>query len=74
MYCFGHPEVYVSIILAFGIISIIISGILQLKIFVNQPMVFAMSSVSLLGTLVWGPSYETVGLESDTRAYQELQS
>ena len=66
---FGHPEVYILIIPAFGIISIIISGILQLIIFGNQSMIFAMSSISLLGSLVWGHHMYTVGLESDTRAY-----
>jgi heme/copper-type cytochrome/quinol oxidase subunit 1 len=66
---FGHPEVYILIIPAFGIISIIISGILQIIIFGNQSMIFAMSSISLLGSLVWGHHMYTVGLESDTRAY-----
>jgi heme/copper-type cytochrome/quinol oxidase subunit 1 len=66
---FGHPEVYILIIPAFGIISIIISGILQKIIFGNQSMIFAMSSISLLGSLVWGHHMYTVGLESDTRAY-----
>ena len=51
---FGHPEVYILIIPAFGIVSRIISGILQLIIFAKQSMIFAMSSISLLGSLVWG--------------------
>ena len=66
---FGHPEVHILIIPAFGIISIIISGILQNIIFGNQSMIFAMSSISLLGSLVWGHHMYTVGLETDTRAY-----
>merc|ERR1712146_158913 len=66
---FGHPEVYILIIPAFGIISIIISGILHKIIFGNQSMIFAMSSISLLGSLVWGHHMYTVGLEGDTRAY-----
>jgi cytochrome c oxidase subunit 1 len=66
---FGHPEVYILIIPAFGIISIIISGILQKIIFGNQSMIFAMSCISLLGTVVWGHHMYTVGLETDTRAY-----
>ena len=44
---FGHPEVYILIIPAFGIISIIISGIAQKIIFGNQSMIFAMSCISL---------------------------
>merc|ERR1712057_150240 len=58
---FGHPEVYILIIPAFGIISKIISG--------NQSMIFAMSCISLLGSVVWGHHMYTVGLETDTRAY-----
>jgi cytochrome c oxidase subunit 1 len=50
---FGHPEVYILIIPAFGIISIIISGLSNKIIFGNQSMIFAMSSISLLGSLVW---------------------
>ena len=60
---FGHPEVYILIIPAFGIISIIISGILQKIIFGNQSMIFAMSCISLLGTVVWGHHMYTVGLD-----------
>ena len=66
---FGHPEVYILIIPAFGIISIIISGILQIIIFGNQSMIFAMSCISLLGSVVWGHHMYTAGLETDTRAY-----
>merc|ERR1711874_758708 len=66
---FGHPEVYILIIPAFGVISIIISGIAQKIIFGIQSMIFAMSCISLLGTLVWGHHMYTIGLETDTRAY-----
>jgi cytochrome c oxidase subunit 1 len=66
---FGHPEVYILIIPAFGIISIIISGIAQKIIFGNQSMIFAMSCISLLGSVLWGHHMYTVGLETDSRAY-----
>merc|ERR1711884_397045 len=66
---FGHPEVYILIIPAFGVISIIISGISQKIIFGNQSMIFAMSCISLLGSVVWGHHMYSVGLETDTRAY-----
>merc|ERR1711963_629658 len=66
---FGHPEVYILIIPAFGVISIIISSSYQKMVFGNQSMIFAMSCISLLGTVVWGHHMYTVGLETDTRAY-----
>merc|ERR1712134_32726 len=66
---FGHPEVYILIVPAFGVISIIISGVSQKIIFGNQSMIFAMSCISLLGSVLWGHHMYTVGLETDTRAY-----
>merc|ERR1712182_158867 len=66
---FGHPEVHILIIPAFGIISIIISSSYQKMVFGNQSMIFAMSCISLLGSVVWGHHMYTVGLETYTRAY-----
>merc|ERR1711981_1438976 len=54
---------------AFGVISITISGVSQKIIFGNQSMIFAMSCISLLGSVVWGHHMYTVGLETDTRSY-----
>merc|ERR1739840_66118 len=47
----------------------VISGVAQKIIFGNQSMIFAMSCISLLGSVVWGHHMYTVGLETDTRAY-----
>merc|ERR1712190_338856 len=66
---FGHPEVYILIIPAFGVISIVISGVLQKIIFGNQSMIYAMSCIYLIGSVVRGHHMYTVGLETDTRAY-----
>ena len=45
-------------------IFIEISFILQKIIFGNPSMIFAMSCISLLGSVVWGHHMYTVGLES----------
>merc|ERR1711887_207046 len=66
---FGHPEVYILIIPAFVVISIVISAVAQKIIFGNQSMILAMSCISLIGSIVWGHHMYTVGLETDTRAY-----
>jgi cytochrome c oxidase subunit 1 len=66
---FGHPEVYILILPAFGICSQGISLSSQNIIFGNQSMVLAMGCISILGSVVWGHHIYTVGLEADTRAY-----
>merc|ERR1712154_387245 len=55
--------------MGFGVISIVISGVSQRIIFGNQSMIFAMSCISLLGSVVWGHHMYSAGLETDTRAY-----
>merc|ERR1712154_210960 len=71
---FGHPEVYILIIPAFGVISIVISGVSQRIIFGNQSMIFAMSCISLLGSVVWGHHMYTVGLETGTKIFNWLST
>jgi cytochrome c oxidase subunit 1 len=66
---FGHPEVYILVLPAFGLTSSVVSGIVQLVLFGNLSMILAMSCISLLGSIVWAHHMFTVGLISDTRAY-----
>ena len=59
---FGHPEVYILALPAFGIVSQVIPAFARKPLFGYASMVYATASIAILSFFVWAHHMFTVGL------------
>lgn len=66
---FGHPEVYVIILPAFGIISLTIARWIRSSVSGHLGMILAILSISIVGFFVWAHHMYVAGISEDARLY-----
>ncbi len=66
---FGHPEVYIMILPAFGVVSEIIPTFARKPLFGYQAMVYATASIAFLSFIVWAHHMFTVGMPLGGQLY-----
>jgi cytochrome c oxidase subunit 1 len=66
---FGHPEVYIMILPAFGIVSQIVPTFARKPLFGYSSMVYATSSIAILSFIVWAHHMFTVGMPAASQLF-----
>ena len=66
---FGHPEVYIMILPAFGIVSAVIPTFSRKKLFGYASMVYATSAIAILSFIVWAHHMFATGMPVTGQLY-----
>ncbi len=65
---FGHPEVYVLVIPAFGVVNAVIPNLNFRRIASKHHLIWAVYIMNYMGFLVWGHHMYLIGLDHRSRA------
>ena len=69
IWIWGHPEVYILILPAFGIFSEVVATFSQKKLFGYTTMVWAILIIAFLSFVVWLHHFFTMGAGADVNAF-----
>ncbi|KPZ11032.1 Cytochrome o ubiquinol oxidase, subunit I [Pseudomonas amygdali pv. ulmi] len=68
-WAWGHPEVYILVLPAFGVFSEVISTFSGKRLFGHKSMIFASGAICILGFMVWLHHFFTMGAGANVNAF-----
>lgn len=69
IWAWGHPEVYILVLPAFGVFSEIVATFSRKKLFGYTSMVWALSAIAFFSFIVWLHHFFTMGAGADVNAF-----
>jgi cytochrome o ubiquinol oxidase subunit 1 len=68
-WAWGHPEVYILVLPAFGIFSEVVSTFTGKRLFGHHSMIYASGAIAFLGFMVWLHHFFTMGAGANVNAF-----
>lgn len=69
IWAWGHPEVYILILPAFGIFSEVVATFSRKRLFGYKSMVIALGAIAFLSFIVWAHHFFTMGAGANVNAF-----